>query len=340
MRTPITWLSFVIVLLITSAWLGSVKAQAGPLTIGLVAKNKKAKTGARKALTGKGHKVQDITREYKEFHGMSSLRTGHLDHKRPGFWPKELNGKWDLGIKACLSQAGKPPYNYGNKLAFLCGQRISRTFWQLYLDHKKFDLVIVIKTNLRRRKGSPAIVTTAYQPDETSYRSIRQEEATRSSVGKDAGKAVLSLLAGDGYSDTRDINRELPEVVKPITNEPDKEYSEAKVREIPAVRVPKGCNPKVVALRVNPVSSPLAKTISKLWVKSVKSLKKSKVMWACSISVTPDSPASADDLTEFTATLKCRNFELKETVLSVSPAACYEGFATGLVTKLLQKFCN
>ncbi len=340
MRFTTGCLSFVFVLSMSSAWLPSLKAQAGSMSIGLVANDSDAKTGARTALTGKGHKVQDITWEHEEFHGVSNLGTGNLDTPRPNFWPKALNDKWDRGLKACKSQAGKKPYGLKNKLAFLCGRRIARTFWQLWLDYKKFDLVIVIEANVAPGHRKPALVSVAYAPDETVRRRISMGGVTSPHVRKKAAAAVLDLLAGKGQSETRDINRELPEVVKPITSEPDKEYSGAKVREIDAVAVPEGCDPRVVAIRINPASSPLAKTISNLWVKSTKKLKKSKVMFVCSISVSPDSPASADDLTDFTATLKCRDFELKETVLSINAAACHEGFATGLVTKLLAKFCK
>ncbi|MBW1810430.1 MAG: hypothetical protein JRJ19_11790 [Deltaproteobacteria bacterium] len=339
MRFPTGWLSSLFVLLL-STWFPFAKAQAGSMTIGLVASDSNVKTGARIALTGKGHKVQDVTWEFEEFHGISRLGTGNLDTPRPNFWPKELNGKWDQGLKACKSQAGKPPYGFSNRLAFLCGRRIARTFWQLWLDYKKFDLVIVIDARGDRRKKVVKLEAVAYGRDETVRRSISLDKVPLGSLRQKAGAVVLDLLAGKGHSETRNISRELPEVVNPITSEPDKEYSEAKVREISAVAVPAGCNPRVVALRVNPASSPLAKTITNLWVKSTKKLKKSKVMFVCSINVSPDSPASADDLTDFTATLKCRDFKLKETVMSINAAACHEGFAIGLVTKLLEKFCK
>ncbi|MBW2703462.1 MAG: hypothetical protein JRF33_21805 [Deltaproteobacteria bacterium] len=315
------------------------------------------KSVVRVKLTMSGYQVLDAWREHDFFHGLSSLRTGHIDAPKPGFLPEALVPDWEKGIAACQARAGKPPYGVRNTVAFLCGQELAEVMWQRWLDQSGVDLVMIVSTAsakvtekdlkaLRAGKFDPKkmkkkLRIAVFAPQESSMRYLESDLPAQQDLPKKVSDQIKELLEGKGLTKARQISRELPKSgFASATGGLSDELKQGKPLDLKPVALPKDCKAQLPALEISPAKAPLAITIMRQWKKSMPGRHPAEKTLECTLALTMSKPLFGSELRSMGAILRCGDLQVSANRPGIKPSDGHRGLSKKLVSSLLRKLCK
>ena len=315
------------------------------------------KSVVRVKLTMSGYQVLDAWREHDFFHGLSALRTGHIDAPRPGFLPEALVPAWEKGLAACQARAGKPPYGMRNSVAFLCGQEMAEVMWQRWLDQSGVDLVLIVSTArakvtekdlkaLRSGKFDPKkkkkmIRTAVFAPQESSMRYLESEIPAGQDLPQKVSDQIKELFEGKGLTKDRQVSRELPKSgFASADGGLSYELKQGEPLDLKPVALPKDCKTQLPALKISPAKAPLAITIMRQWKKSMPGRHPAEKTLECTLALTMGKPLFGSELRSMGAILRCGDLQVSSNRPGLKPSDGHRGLSKKLVSKLLKKLCK